>query len=177
VKRLAVVSSTDVEPHRHADGGFLLNRIMQPMVAKTIGKRTYADMRAMEAILRDSILDWTVIRSAGLFDVDHLSDYQVSDGPLDGIFTSRTDLADLLLAQASDTTYAGKAIEITTTEGANPVADDPPRGVQTRIGFRALFERRRDPVFLEGVRHNVRAVVKLLTGQPAGLETRTAHQR
>ncbi len=118
VKRLAVVSSTAVEPHRHADGGFLLNRIMQPMVSKTIGKTTYADMRAMEAILRDSVLDWTVIRSAGLFDTDHVSHYQVSDGPLDGIFTSRADLADLLLAQASDTTYAGKAIEITTSEGA-----------------------------------------------------------
>ena len=118
VKRLAVVSSTAVEPHRHADGGFVLNRIMQPMVSKTIGKTTYADMRAMEAILRDSVLDWTVIRAAGLFDTDHVSHYQVSDGPLDGIFTSRADLADLLLAQASDTTYAGKAIEITTSEGA-----------------------------------------------------------
>jgi uncharacterized protein YbjT (DUF2867 family) len=41
------------------------------MESNTIGKTTYADIRAMEAILRDSILDWTVIRSAGLFDADH----------------------------------------------------------------------------------------------------------
>lgn len=118
VKRIAVVSSTAVEPHHHADGGFLLNRIMQPMVSKTIGKSTYADMRAMEAGLRDSNLDWTVIRSAGLFDTDRVSDYQVSDGPLDGIFTSRADLAHLLLTQVMDTSYVGKAIEITTSEGA-----------------------------------------------------------
>jgi putative NADH-flavin reductase len=118
VKRLAVVSSTAVEPHRHADGGFVLNRIMQPMVSQTIGKSTYTDMRAMEAILRESMLNWTVIRSAGLFDADHVSDYQVSDGPLDGVFTSRADLADLLLVQAGDTNYVGKAVEITTSEGA-----------------------------------------------------------
>jgi len=118
VKRLAVVSSTAVEPHRHADGGFVLNRIMQPMVSQTIGKSTYTDMRAMEAILRESMLHWTVIRSAGLFDADHVSDYQASDGPLDGVFTSRADLADLLLVQAGDTNYVGKAVEITTSEGA-----------------------------------------------------------
>jgi hypothetical protein len=118
VKRLAVVSSTAVEPHRHADGGFVLNRIMQPMVSQTIGRSTYTDMRAMEAILRESMLHWTVIRSAGLFNADHVSDYQVSDGPLDGVFTSRADLADLLLVQAGDTNYVGKAVEITTSEGA-----------------------------------------------------------
>jgi uncharacterized protein YbjT (DUF2867 family) len=118
VKRIAVVSSTAVEPHHHADGGFLLNRIMQPMVSRTIGKTTYADMRAMEAILRDSVMDWTAIRAAGLFDADHVSEYRVSDGPLDGVFTSRADLADLLLTQASDTAYVGKTVEITTSEGA-----------------------------------------------------------
>lgn len=118
VKRIAVVSSTAVEPHRHADGGFLLNRIMQPTISRTVGKTTYADMRAMEAILRESILDWTIIRAAGLFDAEHVSDYRVSDGPLDGVFTSRADLAALLLTQASDTTFVGTAVEITTSEGA-----------------------------------------------------------
>jgi uncharacterized protein YbjT (DUF2867 family) len=119
IKRIVAVSSTAVEPHRHAEGGFLLNRIMQPLVSKTIGKSTYADMRAMEAILRETNLAWTVIRSAGLFDADHVSTtYKVSDGPLDGVFTSRADLAALLLAQATDTSHVGKAIEITTSEGA-----------------------------------------------------------
>jgi putative NADH-flavin reductase len=118
VKRIAVVSSTAVEPHHHADGGFLLNRVMQPMVSRTIGKTTYADMRAMEAILRESSLDWTIVRSAGLFDADHVSAYDVSDGPLDGVFTSRADLADCLLNQVSDDQFVGKVIEVTTSEGA-----------------------------------------------------------
>jgi nucleoside-diphosphate-sugar epimerase len=43
VKRIAVVSSTAVEPHPHAEGGFMLNRCMQPLVSATIGKTTYAD--------------------------------------------------------------------------------------------------------------------------------------
>jgi nucleoside-diphosphate-sugar epimerase len=119
IKRIVAVSSTAVEPHHHAEGGFLLNRVMQPLVARTIGKTTYADMRAMEAILRETNLAWTVVRSAGLFDADHVStNYKVSDGPLDGVFTSRADLAALVLAQATDTSHVGKAIEITTSEGA-----------------------------------------------------------
>jgi NAD(P)H-binding len=118
IKRIVAVSSTAVEPHHHAEGGFLLNRIMQPLVSKTIGKTTYADMRAMETILRETNLAWTVVRSAGLFDADHVSNYKVSDGPLEGVFTSRADLAALVLAQATDTGYVGKAIEITTSEGA-----------------------------------------------------------
>jgi putative NADH-flavin reductase len=116
VKRIAVVSSTAVEPHRHAEGGFMLNRVMQPLVSATIGKTTYADMRVMEDILRHSDLDWTVVRSAGLFEAGRVSSYQVSDGPLDGVFTSREDLAACLLAQASDSRFAGKTIEVTTSE-------------------------------------------------------------
>lgn len=118
LKRLVAVSSTTVESHHHAEGGFLLNRVMQPLVSATIGKTTYADMRAMEAVLRDSDLDWTVVRPAGLFDAGRVSAYQVSDGPLDGVFTSREDLAACLLEQAGDPRFVRKAIEVTTSEGA-----------------------------------------------------------
>jgi putative NADH-flavin reductase len=118
VKRVAAVSSTAVEPHHHADGGFMLNRIVQPIVSRTIGKTTYADMRVMEEILRASALDWTIVRSAGLFDAQQVSEYAVSEGPLDGIFTSRADLAACLLAQVADTQYVHQAIEINTLDGA-----------------------------------------------------------
>lgn len=117
VKRIVVVSSTTVEPHHHAEGGFMLNRVMQPLVSRTIGKTTYADMRAMEDILHGTDLDWTVVRPAGLFDAGHESSYQVSDSPLDGVYTSREDLAACLLAQASDLRFVRKAIEVTTSEG------------------------------------------------------------
>lgn len=118
VKRLAVVSSTAVEPHPHAEGGFMLNRVMQPLIAKTIGKTTYSDMRAMEGIVRDSDVDWTIIRPSGLFDAERVSEYQVGDGQLDGVFTSRADLADLLVRQAAEDRFVGKTIEITTSQDA-----------------------------------------------------------
>lgn len=118
VKRLAVVSSTAVDPHPHAEGGFLLNRVMQPMITKTIGKSTYADMRAMERIVADSGVDWTIIRSAGLFDADQVSAYEVADGPLEGVFTSRADLADLLVRQVREDRFVGRTVEVTTRQGA-----------------------------------------------------------
>lgn len=118
VKRLALVSSTAVEPHAHAEGGFMLNRVMQPLISKTIGKTTYSDMRVMERIVRESGVDWTIIRSSGLFDADQVTAYQVGDGQLDGVFTSRADLADLLVRQAAGRQYVGKTIEITTSQGA-----------------------------------------------------------
>ena len=118
VKRLAVVSSTAVEPHARAEGGFMLNRVMQPLIAKTIGKTTYSDMREMERLVRESGVDWTIIRPSGLFDADVVTDYRVGDGQLDGVFTSRADLADLLARQAAEDRFVGKTIEITTSQGA-----------------------------------------------------------
>lgn len=117
LKRIVAVTSSAVEPHQHASGGFMLNRVMQPLVSRTIGKTTYADMRVMEDRLRVSDLDWTVVRPSGLFDAGRVSSYQVSDGPLDGVFTSREDLAACLLDQAGSARFARKAIEVTTSEG------------------------------------------------------------
>jgi putative NADH-flavin reductase len=117
VKRVVAVTSTAVEPHHHADGGFMLNHVMQPLISRTIGRTSYADMRVMEDILRAGELDWTVIRPGGLFDAGHISSYQVSDGPLDGLYTSRDDLAACLLEQADDLRYVRMTIEVTTSEG------------------------------------------------------------
>jgi putative NADH-flavin reductase len=117
VKRLAVVSSTAVDPHPHPDGGYLLNHVAQPIIARTIGRTTYADMRAMESLLAASDLDWTVLRPGGLFDAPRVTAYQVSEHPLPGAYTSRADLAACLLAQAGDGRGVRKIIEVTTTEG------------------------------------------------------------
>jgi uncharacterized protein YbjT (DUF2867 family) len=50
-----------------------MNRVLQPLVAATIGKTTYADMRVMERHLRDGDLEWTVVRPSGLFDAPAVS--------------------------------------------------------------------------------------------------------
>ena len=117
VKRIVAVSSSAVEPHRHADGGFLLNRVMQPLIVATIGKTTYADMRVMEQHLRDGDLQWTVVRSAGLFDAPAATAYSLYEGESPGVFTSRADLAACLLDQVADARFLRRTVEVNTTEG------------------------------------------------------------
>jgi uncharacterized protein YbjT (DUF2867 family) len=117
VKRIVAVSSSATEPHRHADGGFLMNWVMQPLVVATIGRTTYADMRRMERHLRDSDLEWTVVRPSGLFDAPAVSAYEVHEDRAPGIFTSRPDLAAALLEQATDTRFARRNVAVTTVAG------------------------------------------------------------
>ncbi len=117
IKRVIAVSSSATEPHHHADGGFLMNRVLQPLVTSTIGRTTYADMRLMERHLRAGELDWTIMRPSGLFDTATVSRYELHDDQAPGIFTSRADLAASILAQLADTRYVGKAVAVTTVEG------------------------------------------------------------
>lgn len=116
--RVVVVSSAGTEPRRHADGGFLLNRVMQPVVTRTIGKTTYADMRAMEQFLRASSLEWTVLRPGGLFDAEAVSDYELREDHSDRVFTSRTDLAAGILAQATGRDWIRRCVAVNTVQGA-----------------------------------------------------------
>jgi nucleoside-diphosphate-sugar epimerase len=117
IKRLAVVSSSATEPHHHADGGWLMNRVLQPLVTATIGKTTYADMRRMEELLRASDLEWTIMRPSGLFDAPAVSSYELHVERAPGIFTSRADLASSLLEQATDSRFVRQAVAVTTSEG------------------------------------------------------------
>jgi putative NADH-flavin reductase len=118
VKRLIVVSSSATEPHRHADGGFLLNRVLQPLVTATIGKTTYADMHRMEDLIRGSDLEWTIMRPSGLFDAPGVTAYELREDQAPGVFTSRAGLAASMLDQAADTRFVRKAAAVTTSEGA-----------------------------------------------------------
>lgn len=118
VQRLVAVSSSAVEPTTHADGGFLLNRVLQPLITRTIGKTTYADMRRMEAQLRASDLEWTVLRPGGLFDATDVTDYELVDNCSERIFTSRADLAAALLALGANREWVGRFVAVNTTSGA-----------------------------------------------------------
>jgi putative NADH-flavin reductase len=118
VKRLIVVSSSATEPHHHADGGFLMNRVLQPLITATIGKTTYSDMRRMEELVRGSDLEWTIMRPSGLFDAPGVTRYELHEDQAPGIFTSRADLAASLLEQATDVRFVRKAVAVTTPDGA-----------------------------------------------------------
>ncbi len=117
VKRVVAVSSSATYPHHHADGGFLLNRVLQPVVTATIGRTTYADMRLMEEHLRDGDLEWTIMRPSGLFDAPTVSRYELYEDAAPGIFTSRADLAASMLAQLGDPRFVRKAVAVTTSAG------------------------------------------------------------
>lgn len=119
VRRLAVVSSSAVDPHPYSDAGFLFNRVLQPYVANVLGKTLYDDMRRMENLVRASDLDWTIVRPSGLYDLPAVTDYTLVEGHADGRFTARCDLAASLLRLLDDDRL------IRTTAGVITTVDNP----------------------------------------------------
>jgi hypothetical protein len=71
----------------------------------------------MEALIEASGLDWTIVRACWLFSADRISDYQVIEGTVHGMYTARADLAACLLTQIADKSYVDKAIGVVTTAG------------------------------------------------------------
>ncbi|MFE7800395.1 NAD(P)-dependent oxidoreductase [Nocardia sp. NPDC057440] len=115
VRRLAVVSSSGVDPHSYSDGGFLFNRVLVPYVTRVLGKTLYDDMRRMESLLRTSELDWTIVRPSGLYHLPSVTDYTLVEGHADGMFTARADLAASMLALLDDDRYLRTAVGVVTT--------------------------------------------------------------
>ena len=114
-RRLVVVSSTAAYPTRRQHAPFAL-RLVEPIITRTIGKTVYDDMRRMETIVRDSGLDWTIVRPSGLFDLPEPTDYLRGEVDPVGGFTARVDLADYLVSLAADTTTARRTVIISTTQ-------------------------------------------------------------
>ncbi|MFE3444466.1 NAD(P)-dependent oxidoreductase [Nocardia sp. NPDC059180] len=115
VRRLAVVSSSGVEPRAYSDGGFLFNRAFLPFVTRVLGKTLYDDMRRMETLIRAADLDWTIVRPSGLYHLPSVTDYAVVEGHADGRFTSRADLAASMLALLDDDRYLRRTVGVITT--------------------------------------------------------------
>jgi putative NADH-flavin reductase len=114
VRRLACVSSSATGGVHDTGGGFLFDKVLQPIVVSTIGRTTYADMARMEALVMNSDLEWVIVRPSGLFETPVVTDYQVAETEIRGQFTSRTDLADFLLRQATHDQYLHKVMGIAT---------------------------------------------------------------
>jgi len=116
VRRLAVTSSTAVEPHAPTEG-WLFEKVLQPWVVNGIGRTTYDDMRRMEDAVATSGLDWTIARAAGLFAASVPTAYRVTAEHAPGRATSRADLADFLWRQAADDRWIGARPEVHTDDG------------------------------------------------------------
>jgi nucleoside-diphosphate-sugar epimerase len=116
VRRLVVVSSTGAYPVKGRRNAPLALRAFEPIITRTIGKTVYDDIRRMETVVRDSGLDWTIVRPSGLFDLPYHTNYVAGEVDPVGAFTARIDLADYVLALAGDSAAAGKTVVVSTTE-------------------------------------------------------------
>ena len=107
--RLVVVSAAPVadvtlpgRPHASppADGDDLITRLVLGPIIRRIFRATYADLAAMEDLLRASNLDWTAVRPPRLTDGPRTGCYRSALGRNlpHGRTISRADLADCMLA-------------------------------------------------------------------------------
>jgi len=114
VERFACVTSSVCEPNPGRTGGLVFDKVVQPLVVNTIGRTLYDDMRRLEEIVSGSELAWTIVRPSGLFDAEGVTAYRTGERHLAEKFTSRADLADCLLRQATDDTWVRKAVAVAT---------------------------------------------------------------
>jgi uncharacterized protein YbjT (DUF2867 family) len=108
VRRIVVVSAAPVgtvpsparpEPPRYDPGdGFFLRHLADPIL-KSVLRENYADLAAMEEALRDSDLDWTVVRPPRLTGKPVTGTYRTAYGRniRRGLFISRADVAHCML--------------------------------------------------------------------------------
>ena len=108
VRRIVVVSAAPIgtvpspgrpTPPRHDPGdGFLMRNLLSPLT-KAAFRKPYADLALMEDVLRDSGLDWTVVRPPRLTDKPLSGTYRTAHGRnlRRGLFVSRADVAHLML--------------------------------------------------------------------------------
>ena len=107
-RRIVVVSAAPIgtvpspgrpNPPRHDPGeGFFMRHLLSPMI-KTVLRKHYADLALMEDILRESNLDWTVMRPPRLTDKPLSGKYRSAHGQnlRGGLTISRADVADMML--------------------------------------------------------------------------------
>ena len=119
VARLVCVSSTTVASDDAPGESVFWNRGVIPVLRHVVGRTLYDDMQRMEDVVRASGLDWTVVRPAGLFDAaEPTDDYDVAAHRLTGRLTSRADLADTLVREATtESRYLRTTIEVITRSG------------------------------------------------------------
>ncbi|MFI6982268.1 NAD(P)-dependent oxidoreductase [Embleya sp. NPDC050154] len=116
VKRLLAVSSSVTDPAWRPTGEHFFNLVMDPLVNRRIAKTAHDDMRRMEALMRTSDLDWTIVRPGGLFEHHEVTNFEVGEDSVDGLYTARTDLAAAMLSQLEDDRFIGKAMGVATRD-------------------------------------------------------------
>lgn len=123
VRRIVVVSAAPVStvaspgnpnPPRHDPGdGFFMRYLFSRIAAAKFGK-VYDDLALMEDVLRDSGLDWTVVRPPQLTDKPLTGTYRTAVGQnlRGGLSVSRADVAHFMLAVLGRPETIGEVIGI-----------------------------------------------------------------
>jgi len=108
VRRIVVVSAAPIstvpspgrkEPPRQDPGdGFFMRNLFSPLTKAAL-RKPYADLALMEDVIRDSGLDWTVVRPPRLTDKPLSGNYRMAYGRnlRGGFLVSRADVAHLML--------------------------------------------------------------------------------
>lgn len=112
-RRLVVVSAAPVgtvaspgrpNPPRHDPGdGFLMRHVLSPAIKRLL-RAHYEDLALMEDDIRDSGLDWTVVRPPRLTNGPLTGRYRTAYGRniRGGVLVSRADVAHLMLRSLDD---------------------------------------------------------------------------
>jgi len=102
VKRLIAVTSAGVEA-KDPSFGFIYGTVLRNIVLKNI----YADMRRMEAVVRGSDTDWTLVRPPQLTDDPGRGSYRTTTNklPPKGRKIARADVAHLMLEALDEKRY------------------------------------------------------------------------
>jgi putative NADH-flavin reductase len=109
VRRIVTVSAAPVStvpspgrprPPKHDPGDQFLMRYLLSPIIKAVFRQPYADLAIMEDVLRESELDWTVVRPPRLSDTALTGKYRTAIGQnlASGMIISRADVAHLMLA-------------------------------------------------------------------------------
>jgi uncharacterized protein YbjT (DUF2867 family) len=87
-------------PPKHDPGdGFVMRHVLVPVVKRVL-RAHYADTALMEDIVRDSGLEWTIVRPPRLLDKPLTGHYRTAldQNPRGGSSIARADVAHLMLA-------------------------------------------------------------------------------
>lgn len=123
VRRIVVVSAAPIgtvpspgrpHPPKHDPGdGFIMRHLGAPF-ARTMFREHYVDLAAMEDLLRDSGLDWTIARPPRLTNGSLTGRYRTAYGRnlRGGVFISRADVAHLMLKVVSEPAPIGQTVGV-----------------------------------------------------------------
>ena len=106
VNRLICQSTAGV-----GDSRDLMPLLMKYLIVPFLLRRAWADHEIQENYIKESQLEWTIVRPTALTDGDHTGSYQHGFGVDNKTVTnkiSRADTADFMLRQLADDTYLYK---------------------------------------------------------------------